>query len=73
MTGANIEFDAGGKERSQVEITSEMINAGLDALFLNAASDNHISADCIADVYIAMEKARVRGSRENSESLLPQQ
>ena len=65
------EFD--GTASSQVEISPEMIEAGLDALFLNAVSDNHISADCIADVYIAMEKARVRGSRENSGSSLPQQ
>ena len=42
----------------EVEITPEMISAGVSELASWALDDSHVSADCISAVYAAMERSR---------------
>jgi hypothetical protein len=51
------------RDRPEIEITPEMIEAGLAELFYyeRGADDG---AECIAEIYTAMERARLQGARK---------
>jgi hypothetical protein len=50
----------------EIEITPEMVTAGLDELAFWALDDSHVSAACILEVYAAMERARPGGLRKRT-------
>ncbi len=49
-----------GAGAPEIEITPEMIEAGLTEL-VSWTDDSHVCDDCISAVYAAMERARLAG------------
>ena len=45
-------------------VSPAMVEAGLVELSVWALDDSHVSADCISEVYVAMERARLATLRK---------
>ena len=58
-------------EPEEIEITPNMIEAGLDALISWQDGDTPACADCIRDVYCAMVRAWFRGGGKNRRLVSP--